>query len=202
MRCFVALSLAVVLAPVACGAPPEPAQTPVTEDAAPHGIADEPRPPEAAPAPSSEPTSMAATAGEPAPDAADTASAETTTAASSPDAAAQVPASEPAKPPGNTVAETRTMTVIRDVVLKNRQKVRDCYEAALRRTPGLRGTLTLHFILDPKGRVRHAELNQERSTLKDPSLAGCAIDALKRLSFPPSSRGFESEVNYPFDFKP
>ncbi len=104
--------------------------------------------------------------------------------------------------PKKRTKETRTMDVIRGVVLKNRQKVRDCYERELAKSPGLRGTLTIHFKLDPRGNVEFAKLNAPRSTLKQPVLAKCAIDTIKSLKFPESSRGFESEVNYPFDFKP
>jgi TonB family protein len=92
--------------------------------------------------------------------------------------------------------------VIRDVVLKNRQKVRDCYDIERRKHPRLKGTLTLHFKLSASGRVSFAEVNQARTTLDNPELATCALKALRTIQFPPSSRGFESEVNYPFDFRP
>jgi len=98
--------------------------------------------------------------------------------------------------------ETRTQEVIGDTVLKNRQNVRDCYEIARQDEPTLQGTLTVHFEIDPKGRVSVAKLNEERSTLKDPSLVTCALDAFKTIRFPPSSRGYESVGNYPFDFRP
>lgn len=109
---------------------------------------------------------------------------------------------ETTKPLGNTVEETRTSEVIADVVRKQRQLFRDCYEKELARSPGLRGNLTLHFVVDPRGQVSSAEVNTERSTLTQPLLGKCALDALRKLQFPPSSRGFESTVNYPFDFKP
>lgn len=99
-------------------------------------------------------------------------------------------------------SETRTQQVIASVVAQNRQKVRACYEAERAKNPALAGTLTLHFILDPQGNVTQANVVPERTTLKQPSLHQCVLDALRTISFPPSSRGFESQVNYPFDFKP
>ncbi len=98
--------------------------------------------------------------------------------------------------------ETRTKDVITKTVLEHRQQVRDCYEIARQDEPTLQGTLTVHFEIDPKGRVTAATLNEERSTLKDPSLVSCALSAFKTIRFPPSSRGYESEGNYPFDFRP
>jgi TonB family protein len=80
--------------------------------------------------------------------------------------------------------------------------VRACYEAERAKDPSVMGTLTLRFTIDPKGAVTQANVVSERSTLKQPSLHQCALDALRTISFPPSSRGFESQVNYPFDFKP
>lgn len=108
----------------------------------------------------------------------------------------------PNKPLGNTVAETRTTEVIAQVVLANRQSVRDCYEVELKRDPSLRGRLTVSFTIDPQGRVNEAYINPERSTLTRPALVACASAAVKAMRFPPSSRGFESAVNYPFEFRP
>jgi TonB family protein len=107
-----------------------------------------------------------------------------------------------AKPPGNTVEETRTTEVIQEVVAKKRDTVRVCFDSLSKEEKGHGGTLTIAFKLDPKGNVRNASLNDERSTLKLPKLVNCAIDAIRAMKFPASSRGFESSVNYPFTFKP
>lgn len=125
-------------------------------------------------------------------------------AASSASAPAVAPAvgPGPSQAPVGAIAETRTMEVIADVVKANRQAMRDCYEKTLKELPGLRGTLTVHFVIDPKGVVTRAEPNAERTTLKAGAVAACVVEAVKKLSFPPSSAGMETTVNYPFDFKP
>ncbi len=110
--------------------------------------------------------------------------------------------SEPAPAAAASTEETRTTEVIQQVVLNNRQGVRDCYYFQRQKDPKLQGTLTLHFEIDPKGNVKNAELNEARSTLTQPELVQCALRAVNRLKFPPSSRGFDSEVNYPFDLRP
>ena len=102
---------------------------------------------------------------------------------------------------GNTGAETRTNEVIAKVIKDNRKPFRDCFEAAAKELPELEGTMTIHFVLDPEGNVKNGELNGSRSTLRAASVVDCAVNALKRMKFPPSSRGMESVVNYPFDFK-
>jgi len=97
--------------------------------------------------------------------------------------------------------ETRTTEVIQKVVQDNRKPIRACFDKARKELPDLAGTMTIHFILDPEGAVKSAELNVERSEVKAPAVVNCAIDHLKKIKFPPSSRGMESKVNYPFSFK-
>jgi len=97
--------------------------------------------------------------------------------------------------------ETRTTEAIRQVIIDHRKPFRDCYEKAVKELPSLRGTMTLHFVLDPEGKIKQADLNVERSDLKSPQVADCSIAILKSLKFPESSRGMDTTVNYPFDFK-
>ncbi len=106
------------------------------------------------------------------------------------------------EPAAGAATETRTQPVIAAVVAQNRQRVRACYETERQKNPTLTGTLTVHFKLDPQGKVVEANVVAARSTLQVPSLHKCALDVVRSISFPPSSRGFESQVNYPFDFKP
>jgi hypothetical protein len=108
-----------------------------------------------------------------------------------------------AAPAGDaSVKETRTLDVIAKLVKDNRKPVRECYEKARKELPTLQGDLVIHFVLDPEGKVKLAELNQERSTLKSPAVSECAIKVIKGINFPPSSRGMETEANYPFNLMP
>jgi hypothetical protein len=102
---------------------------------------------------------------------------------------------------GNGKTETRSMDVIAQIVKDNRQPVRDCMDKVQKQLPDLAGTMVIHFIVDPDGKVTKAELNVERSTVKNPEVADCAAKVILGLKFPPSSRAMKSEVNYPFDFK-
>ena len=103
---------------------------------------------------------------------------------------------------GSEGQETRTTAVIQKQIVDNRKPFRACYDKAKKELPELRGTMTIHFVLDPEGNVKKAELNLERSEIKTASVSDCAIAVLKGMKFPPSSRGMETTVNYPFDFKP
>jgi hypothetical protein len=112
-------------------------------------------------------------------------------------AAAPAASAEPDQP-----EDARSMEVIAAVVKAHRQQARDCYEKALKQVPGLKGDLVIHFTLRPNGKVKEATLNRERSTITDPSVVNCVIDVIKSLEYPKSSKGFESSVNYPFNFNP
>ena len=98
--------------------------------------------------------------------------------------------------------ETRTMDVIRKLVMDNRKAARKCYEDARRDLKDLQGNVVIHFVLDPEGKVKLAELNQERSTLKSPAIVNCVIGVIKGIPFPKSSRAMETSANYPFNFTP
>jgi hypothetical protein len=105
-------------------------------------------------------------------------------------------------PPDTNKQETRTVDVIAKIVKDNRQPVRDCYDKAQKQLPSLKGDMVIFFVLDPEGKVKKIELNQQASTLKSPEVVDCAIKVIKGLNFPPSSRGMETTVNYPYNFNP
>ena len=110
-------------------------------------------------------------------------------------------AAEPA-PADGKAPETRTMDVIRKLVMDNRKAARKCYDDARKDLKDLKGDVVIHFVLDPEGKVKLAELNQERSTLKAPPVVDCVISVIKGISFPKSSRAMETSTNYPFNFTP
>lgn len=111
-------------------------------------------------------------------------------------------ASEPVPPGAEGKVETRTLEVIQKIVKDQRKPVRECYEKARKDLPTLQGDMIIHFVLDPDGKVKTIELNEQRSSLKAPPVVDCAIKVIKGLTFPPSSRGMETNVNYPYNFMP
>ena len=92
------------------------------------------------------------------------------------------------------------------IVQENRDKFRACYDAARGQgsnSPNIRGKVTLVWTLDPQGNLREgASIDRTASDFYDEFLEKCMVGALKQLTFPPSRRGLDSTVRYPFDFKP
>jgi hypothetical protein len=84
-------------------------------------------------------------------------------------------------------------------VKENRKPVRECFDKAKKDLPDLKGDMVIHFVVDPEGKVKKADLNQERSTLKSPAVVDCAIKVIQGIKFPASSRGMDTTVNYPFN---
>ena len=105
---------------------------------------------------------------------------------------------KPAEGSGKT--ETRTMDVIGQIVKDNRKPVRECFDKAKKDLPDLKGDMVIHFVVDPDGKVKKADLNQERSTIKSPAVVDCSIKIILGIKFPASSRGMDTTVNYPFNF--
>src|SRR5690606_33317874 len=99
--------------------------------------------------------------------------------------------------------ETRTTEVLQKVVAEKRAAVRACYDAAREKNPALPGgEFVLRIVIDPEGAVKSVEPDYERSTVKSPDLTKCAVAEVQTWKFPPSSRGMETKLNYPFNFKP
>ena len=120
-----------------------------------------------------------------------------------PNAEGQAKATPAAPSEGDApVEETRNAVVIQETFKANRPKARACFDESVKKHPGLRGNLTITFVIDPKGKVKQASINTARSDLNVAELNACVIDAVMQIVFPPSSRGFESQGNYPFNFNP
>jgi len=87
-------------------------------------------------------------------------------------------------------------------VMDNRKAARECYDDARKEQKDLKGDVVIHFVLDPDGRVKLAELNEDRSTLKAPAVTDCVVRVIRGIRFPKSSRAMETSTNYPFNFTP
>ena len=62
-------------------------------------------------------------------------------------------------------------------------RVKRCYRAALKKTPGLFGMIAVGMRVAPDGKV--GERSVALSTLGDPGLEGCVVEAFEGLTVPP-----------------
>jgi TonB family protein len=103
---------------------------------------------------------------------------------------------------GKSPTNDRNIADYMAIVQGNRDKFRTCYEASLSSHPGIKGRTMLRFVLSPGGTVKEAGIERSNSDITEADLERCLVAELKKLSFPPSKRGMETTVNYPFHFNP
>jgi TonB family protein len=103
---------------------------------------------------------------------------------------------------GNAPTGDRGIETYQQIIQRNRDMFRRCYDQSLKTHPGIQGKVTLKFVLNPKGDIKEASIDRSASDITEPDLETCMVAALKALSFPASTRGMESTVRYPFNFFP
>jgi len=72
-----------------------------------------------------------------------------------------------------------------------------CYERQLRVQPTLNGKVVLEFDIEPSGRVSNARISS--SSMADPELDACLVQAIERARFPVSD-GETVSISYPLIF--
>jgi hypothetical protein len=88
--------------------------------------------------------------------------------------------------------------VIKRIVRANYPRFRACYESGLKRDPGLKGTVSVMFIIDTSGAVESA--SSAGGTLTDGTVTSCVVGVYRTLSFP-EPEGGKVRVTYPIDFQ-
>lgn len=90
---------------------------------------------------------------------------------------------------------------IRGVITANIDAIRACYEAILRgREPAPTGRVVTRFVIAADGRMQHVEIKPEQTTLEDPALHACMLDAMGAFQFDAPDGGGVVIVTYPFSF--
>lgn len=84
---------------------------------------------------------------------------------------------------------------VRDVVMRCRSQIQDCYEQRLGERPDLSGKLTLRLTV-AGGRVNNVTVNAD--TIRDQSLLRCTTLAAENWRFP---SWIDDEIILPFSFK-
>jgi TonB family protein len=99
-----------------------------------------------------------------------------------------------------TVRGSVDQEIIRRVVRRHINEVRDCYEQELRTRPDLGGRITVQFTIGQFGQVIAAQLRS--STMGNDRLERCTVQAVRRWEFPKPLDGGAATVSYPFVLRP
>jgi outer membrane biosynthesis protein TonB len=110
------------------------------------------------------------------------------------------PEPTPAPEPTPIAKGSLDRDVIRRVVLAHLHEVRNCYNVGLAKDPQLQGRVALDFVIGGDGKIASSVAFE--STLKDPMVAECIVEASKGWVFPEPEGGGNVIVRYPFNLIP
>ena len=88
--------------------------------------------------------------------------------------------------------------VVKRIIRANFPRFRACYEQGLKKDPGLKGTVSVRFIIDTTGAVESA--SGAGGSLSDGQVSGCVLGVYRTLAFP-EPEGGKVMVTYPIDFQ-
>ncbi len=86
--------------------------------------------------------------------------------------------------------------IIRRIIRRHINEVKYCYDQELQRKPDLGGRITVQFTISPNGAVATSVLQQ--STVGNPRVENCIVQAVRRWEFPKPLGGGIVIVSYPF----
>ena len=84
------------------------------------------------------------------------------------------------------------------IVAQHLPAIRYCYESQLGRDPGLRGKVSVKFVIAKDGSV--ATSSSRADTLKDSAVTDCVHERFRRMRFPEPRGGGIVSVSYPLVF--
>lgn len=99
-----------------------------------------------------------------------------------------------------TVKGALDKDIVRRIVRSHITEVRACYTAGLARDPTLMGRIAIEFTIGATGDVTAVEVGD--STLRDPEVADCIVEAVGSFKFPKPEGGAVVVVTYPFVLAP
>ena len=88
--------------------------------------------------------------------------------------------------------------IIRRVIRRHIAEPKECYERQLARNPELSGRMVVKFTIAATGDVESSTLQD--STLGDPRVESCVVEAVRAWKFPEPEGGGIVIVSYPFSF--
>lgn len=85
---------------------------------------------------------------------------------------------------------------VEQIVARNKGQIAYCYELGLQRNSSLKGRVTSHFEIGPRGNVVVSKI--AGSSIKSSIVEDCIANKIKNWKFPSPVGGVQVSVNYPF----
>ena len=97
------------------------------------------------------------------------------------------------------VAQGLDRDQIAAVINRNQGQITYCYEQGLKDTPGIKGRVSIDFIIGGTGTVKSAKVDS--TSLNSKQVEDCMLMRLKTFKFPVPEGGVDVQVKYPFRFE-
>jgi hypothetical protein len=97
---------------------------------------------------------------------------------------------------GQPLVTTMERAIVRRYIKRNIQKLQYCYEKQLFTRPGVAGSMTIDFTIQPPGNV-----TDTRVTSPTPEITACATDVVNAIMFPKPPEGKPANVQFPFTLR-
>jgi hypothetical protein len=91
------------------------------------------------------------------------------------------------------------VTTAGEVIRSQLNKVRICYEHALKRQPNLQGRLVANFSIHPRGSIDQFSFTSN-SEIQDREMRRCIANVFRHIKFPRSNTGKNLSISYPLVF--
>lgn len=101
--------------------------------------------------------------------------------------------------PGGEGGEGLDRQVIDQIVRRRQDRIRLCYERQLNFVPGLKGKVTVQFLIDGTGSVMKNTISED--TMQNKAVSDCILSEVKSWTFPKPKGGATVKVDYPFVFE-
>jgi hypothetical protein len=96
--------------------------------------------------------------------------------------------------PGRCLADIST------AIAEKRPQSRACYDAAVKKAPGLAGRIIINFRIDESGNVSETSQGMQDDQITDETLVTCVSDVIKTVSFAASKKGKTTRAYHQFEF--
>jgi hypothetical protein len=108
----------------------------------------------------------------------------------------------PSKPPLDLSLMPFTNDSVKKVIAYHHDEIQACYEETLAsKDKPVEGRVMTSFVVTPEGTVKNARVLKKGTTLKDPKLHDCLVDALGTFAFPKPSDRRDHPIEFPFNLK-
>jgi hypothetical protein len=95
----------------------------------------------------------------------------------------------------------RCLEDVARVMKEHRADMRSCYELAHAQRNELEGSMTVNFVIDPKGDVIETSPSVRDGEIEDAELFDCLSATIKRVKFAASPAGKRTRAYHAFEFK-